>query len=140
MDQQDLFHEDSYQRRWYYIESGKKVMLDLSVCEKINKENREGCVKTGGRIIYPVVPKPKLRDFHRKPATLIRDGQAESVRWYWQICEHKNNHYNCHMIDPNCGLCARKVLRYINWNMGANRWELEPMVNAATKEQLKVLD
>lgn len=62
----------------------------------------------------------------------------EVVDWYWQVREHQGTHYGCRPLDN--GLCAVKVVRYEDWNGGTQRWELEPIINAATPEQCKVLN
>lgn len=68
-----------------------------------------------------------------------RDSQGyEVVDWYWQVREHKASDFGCEQIGN--GLCAVKVIRYEDWNEAAKRWELEPMVNAATPEQCEVLN
>lgn len=74
----------------------------------------------------------------RRPHIFTNSMGYEVADWYWQVREHVGSHYNCHPLAN--GLCAIKVVRYENWNGEAQKWELEPMVNAATPEQCKVLN
>lgn len=132
--------EGSYSRAWYYVENGKKVLLSDAVNRDVNHENLIGEVRTGGRVLYPVQLPPAMTERHRRPATCIRDGGCESVMWYWQVCEHDKRHYDCTILDANGGLCGRRMVRYLNWNQSAKQWEIEPMVNAATDSQIRLLE
>lgn len=131
---------DLESRAWYYIENGKRVLLSKAVNKQVNRENLMGEVHTGGKTLYPVLRAPEMMDKTKIPATCIRDGYCESVMWYWQICEHDKRHYDCTILDASSGLCGRRMVRYLNWNHIAKQWEIEPMVNAATDSQIKVLE
>lgn len=97
---------------------------------------------TSGRILYPVFDKPTKWEIEqgkaRTPAYMVRDGQLPTLRWYWQIREHKRTDHGC--IPVGDGLCGFKMVRFMNWNAEKDQWELEPMVNHADSAQEKVLD
>lgn len=74
----------------------------------------------------------------KRVCTHINKNGYQVADWYWQVREHHAKHHSCHPLDN--GLCAVKVLRYENWNGATEQWELEPMINAATPEQIQVLE
>lgn len=63
---------------------------------------------------------------------------ASGVRWYWAVREHQPYHNGCKQLSG--GLCGFKMIRYEFWNEGTGKWELLPIENAATPEQITVLE
>lgn len=97
-------------------------------------------VDTAGRTLYVMYDEPQnaVDAATPRPATVIRDGSHPSHRWYWQVREHHRTHHRCRELGG--GLCATKMVRYMDWDAATRSWKLQPMVNHATPEQEKVLD
>lgn len=126
---------------FYYIKDGKAYLVGKSTTDEILKDIRtKGFAKTNGYKLYPIHSAPGLTDCKRIVATVVNDGGAEEARWYWQVKEHKKNDPCCEIIPYSGGLCAVKVLRYLQWNKQSTKWDLEPMVNAATPEQIRCIE
>lgn len=128
---------------YYYMENGQAYMVAESVAKDINKSIAHGLpVDTGGRVIYPIISDPTEREIRagkaKTAAWVIRPNSSPTLRWYWQIQEHKKSHASCKPIGD--GLCGFKMVRFFTWNASAGKWELSPMVNHATPEQEQVLD
>lgn len=63
---------------------------------------------------------------------------GDKVMWFWAIREHKAYHHDC--VDLGNGLCGFKMIRYEALNESTGQWELLPIVNGATPEQIQVLE
>lgn len=125
---------------FYYLKGGKAYLVGKSTTDEILRDIRtKGIAKTNGYTLYPIHSDPELMDKKRIVATVVHDGGMEEARWYWQVKEHKKNDQFCIIIPYSGGLCAIKVLRYLQWNKQSKKWELEPMVNAATPEQIRCI-
>lgn len=125
-----------------YKENGQTYLVSGSVAEELKRNimmSRE-CY-TGGKVLFPVLEDIKADEINptkRFPALILRDGELPRVRTYWRIMEHDpKKHGHCKLLGD--GLCVSNVVRYINWNDTTKKWEMEPMINAASKDQLQVL-
>lgn len=128
---------------YYYEERGQAYMVAESVAKTINKTIAHGLpVDTGGKVLYPIIDKPsesELRAGNLKTAAwIIRPDSTPTLRWYWQIQEHKKKHSGCKPLSD--GLCGFMMVRFYEWDASTSEWTLCPMVNHATPEQEKVLD
>lgn len=126
---------------FYYLKGGKAYLIGKNTTNEILKQIRtEGKAKTNGFTLYPVHSDPELEDKKRIVATVVHDGGSEEARWYWQVKEHQKNDAFCEPIPHSGGLCGIKVLRYLQWNEQSKKWEFEPIINAATPEQIRCLE
>lgn len=128
---------------YYYRDKDQAYMVDTAMVKQINKAIMHGTpIDTGGKILYPIFGSPSEKDIKagktRTPAWLIRPNSIPTLRWYWQIQEHKKAHTGCKPLGD--GLCGFKMVRYFDWNTSTGKWELLPMVNHADSVQEKVLD
>lgn len=128
--------------KFYYMEKGQAYLIseeDRREVERAILGSRP--VNTHGRVLYPIYDEPSPLDKQngrQRMAMMIHDGQLPTLRWYWQVREHKNNHHGCKSLGD--GLCGFKMVRYMTWNDDTKKWELLPMINHATPEQEQVLD
>lgn len=63
---------------------------------------------------------------------------GNAIKWYWAIRQHEAYHHDCKLLGD--GLCGFKKIQYECWNEIEGRWELMPIENGATPEQIKVLE
>ena len=130
-------------KSYYYRDKDQAFLVDDNEVKKINKALMHGLpVDSIERTLYPIFEEPTEKEIAAgkttKPAWMIRPHSSPTVRWYWQVQEHKKKHSSC--IPLGGGLCGFKMIRYYAWNGSTNKWELSPMVNHADSEQEKVLD
>lgn len=130
-------------KSYYYQDKDQAFLISDSAFREVEKARIHGLsIKTGGYTLYPIFEPPTETEIRlnktKTPAWLIRDGGCPTVRWYWQIREHKKGHSNCKTLGD--GLCGFKMVRFAEWNDEAKKWELLPMVNHADSQQEKVLD
>lgn len=128
---------------YYYTENGQAYVLSADAFKKVQLSVIRGePVDTGGHTLYPIFDEPSAQDINKGktkiPAWLIRDGKLPSMRWYWQIQEHKRSDTHCKRLDG--GLCGIKVVRCAEWDGTSKKWVLLPMVNHADTAQEKVLE
>lgn len=128
---------------FYYRDKDQAFLVSDAAVKEINKALIHNIpVDTGGYILYPIFEDPSEQDIRagktKKVAWQIRPNQCPTVRWYWQVQEHKKSHHSCTSLGD--GLCGFKMVRFYTWNASTSKWELSPMVNHADSEQEKVLD
>ena len=128
---------------YYYRDEDQAFLVSDEATKEINRALARGSeVDTGGKTLYPIFSNPTERMLRtgktKIPAWVIRPDSTPTLRWYWQIQEHKRNHSKCKPIGD--GLCGFKMVRYFEWNASTSKWELCPMVNHADSVQEKVLD
>lgn len=128
---------------YFYKERGQTFMVADNVKKMIDKAVTHGTpVDTGGKVLYPLFEAPSEFDIRagnmKKPAWIIRPGCSPTLRWYWQVQEHRRGHTYCKTLGD--GLCGFKMVRFYEWNESTSAWELCPMVNHADSQQEKVLD
>lgn len=63
---------------------------------------------------------------------------GDKVMWYWAVREHQGYHHDC--VNLGNGLCGFKMVRYEALNESTGEWELLPIENGATPEQIQVLE
>jgi hypothetical protein len=130
-------------KAYYYKKDGQAFMVDEMLKKQIDKAIAHGMeANDSDDTLYPIFDTPsehELRAGKTKEAVwLIRPHSTPTLRWYWQVQEHKKKHSECKQIGD--GLCAFKMVRYAEWNADSKKWELLPMVNHASAEQEQVLD
>lgn len=130
-------------KAYYYKKDGQAYMVDERTKKKIDKAIIHGIeANDSDYTLYPIFNDPSEKDIRagntKKPVWLIRPHSIPTLRWYWQIQEHKKAHTGCKPLGD--GLCGFKMVRYAEWNGSTSSWELLPMVNHADSEQEKVLD
>lgn len=128
---------------YYYRDKDQAFMVADSVKKEIDKAIAHGLpVDTGGHTLYPILDEPTEQEIRFGKTTteawIIRPNSVPTLRWYWQIQEHRKNHTSCKPLGD--GLCGFKMVRYAQWNTSARKWELLPMVNHADSVQEQVLD
>ena len=128
---------------YYYRDKDQAFLVSEDMKKSIDSalaQSKE--VDTGGRTLYPIFDAPSDYEVRagktRVAAWCIKPNQTPTLRWYWQIREHKKSDSRCKPLGG--GLCGFKMVRYLDWNASASKWELLPMVNHASSEQEKVLD
>lgn len=130
-------------KSYFYRDKDQAFLADDAEVKKINKAIMHGLpVNSIGKTLYPIFDAPTEREMRegkiRRPAWQIKPHSCPTVRWYWQIQEHKKNHTGCKPLGD--GLCGFKMVRFYEWNESASKWELSPMVNHADSQQEQVLD
>lgn len=128
---------------YYYLHQGQSYLVSDEDFKQISSQVMRGDnVDTHGRTLYPILedptPKEIAKGVKKVAATMIRDGNTPTVRWYWAIHEHDGDHFNC--VPVGGGLCAYKMVRFFEWNDSVKKWELLPMINQADADQIKVLN
>lgn len=128
---------------YYYRDKDQAFVVDPQKVKEINHAIMHGLpVDTGGRVLYPILDAPsefqKRTGKTKTESWLINHNSSPTLRWYWQIQEHKKGHTGCKPLGD--GLCGFKMVRYAQWDEASKKWELLPMLNHATSEQEKVLD
>ncbi len=128
---------------YFYRDKDQAFLVSDSVKKGIEKALAHGLpVDTGGKVLYPIFENPSEQDVRagktREAAWQIRPDNCPTLRWYWQIQEHKKAHVGCKPLGD--GLCGFKMVRFYDWNAESGKWELCPMVNHADSAQEKVLD
>lgn len=128
---------------YFYRDKDQAFMVGDATKKAIDAAIMQGQeVDTGGHTLYPIFEPPTDYEIKagktKMQAWLIRPNQTPTLRWYWQIREHKKTDNRCKPLGG--GLCGFKMIRYMDWNASTSKWELLPMVNHADSEQEKVLD
>lgn len=128
---------------YFYRDRDQSFMVADNVRKMIDKAIAHGTpVDTGGKTLYPVFDAPTEAELRagktRRPAWIIRPGCTPTLRWYWQVQEHRRGHTYCKPLGD--GLCGFKMVRFYEWNASTSAWELCPMVNHADTRQEQVLD
>lgn len=130
-------------KAYYYKKDGQAFMVDDALKKQIDDAIMHGLeANNSDYTLYPIFEAPTEREIRagktKEAVWLIRPHSTPTLRWYWQVQEHKNKHTSCKVLGD--GLCAFKMVRYAEWNAVSNKWELLPMVNHASIEQERVLD
>ena len=130
-------------KAYYYKKDGQAYMIDESLTKAVNKAIAHGLeANNSDYTLYPIFEAPSEQDIRagktKEAVWLIRPHSTPTLRWYWQVQEHKKKHTACKVLGD--GLCAFKMVRYAEWNETSKKWELLPMVNHASLEQERVLD
>lgn len=128
---------------FFYRDKDQAFLVSDAIAKNIKKAIIRGeNIDTGGKILYPIFKDPTEKELRagklRTPAWLIRNGSTPTLRWYWQVREHKKADMGCKPLGD--GLCGFKMVRFYEWNASASKWELSPMVNHADTQQEQVLD
>jgi hypothetical protein len=129
-------------KTYYYRDKDQAFLVDDDQVKRINKAVMHNLPVNFERTLYPIFENPTEKEIRagktRRSAWQIRPHSCPTVRWYWQIQEHKKGHTGCKPLGD--GLCGFKMVRFYEWNESASKWELSPMVNHADLQQEQVLD
>lgn len=130
-------------KAYYCKKDGQAFMVDDALKKQIDHAIMHGLeANNSDYTLYPIFEAPSEQEIRagktKEAVWLIRPHSTPTLRWYWQVQEHKKKHTACKVLGD--GLCAFKMVRYAEWNAVSNKWELLPMVNHASTEQERVLD
>ena len=130
-------------KSYYYRDKDQAFLVNEHDVKLINKAVMHGLpVDFTDKTLYPIFDAPTEQEIRagktKKPAWKIKPHSCPTVRWYWQIREHKKGHASCKPLGD--GLCGFKMVRFYEWNESASKWELLPMINHADSQQEQVLD